>query len=130
MQPKKILFIIGTANLSMCASAFIFPSFFIPEVLKNYEASCTEVIHQFYFVAVSNGCSISALTLFGARLDNKGARVLLKGIALISMASFVVLMVQFMTTPFRVPIFMIFSLLIFSIYAFINSNNTKYDYLD
>ena len=118
MKPKTALRIISIPSLIICFSVFIFHDFYFHEVLKNFDSIERKELGFLINLCAICGVNSSILIFFASTLDEKNAKRMLKGVAFTLALTAISLFTIIFTTSIRIPYYILFMVLIFSIFSY------------
>ncbi len=121
ISPKKTLFVIALFSLLQSLSILILPDFYLKELIEDLRTSDPFYLHIkiLLICCATLGISSSVVIYAASTLELSQAKVILKGVAIFLIIIFLLLIGLMLLTPFKLPLFLLFSTGVLSLFSII-----------
>lgn len=125
MKSTTALKIISIPSIIICFTVFFFQDFYINEIMRNFDKITQQKLAFFINICTVLGLNISIIILYASGIDNKSATKMLQGVGLTFLLTTIMLFITEFTTPLSIPHYILFMVLIFSVFSFTIANQNS-----
>jgi hypothetical protein len=121
MNPNLALRVISIPSFIICCTIFIFKDFYLQEILSDIDHETNKEIGYLINICAICGLNVSILLFNASTLVEQSARRMLKASGLIFAIMTVTLFITIFTTPNRIPHYILYMVLAFSVFSYVIS---------
>jgi len=121
MNPNLALRVISISSFIICCTIFIFKDFYLQEILSDIDHETNKEIGYLINICAICGLNVSILLFNASTLVEQSARRMLKASGLIFAIMTVTLFITIFTTPNRIPHYILYMVLAFSVFSYVIS---------
>ena len=121
MNPNLALRVISIPSFIICCTIFIFKDFYLQEILSDIDHETNKEIGYLINICAICGLNVSILLFNASTLVEQSARRMLKASGLIFAIMTVTLLITIFTTPNRIPHYILYMVLAFSVFSYVIS---------
>jgi hypothetical protein len=121
MNPNLALRVISIPSFIICCTIFIFKDFYLQEILSDIDLETNKEIGYLINICAICGLNVSILLFNASTLVEQSARRMLKASGLIFAIMTVTLFITIFTTPIRIPHYILYMVLAFSVFSYVIS---------
>ena len=121
MNPNLALRVISIPSFIICCTIFIFKDFYLQEILSDIDHETNKEIGYLINICAICGLNVSILLFNASTLVEQSARRMLKASGLLFAIMTVTLLITIFTTPNRIPHYILYMVLAFSVFSYVIS---------